>query len=440
MNKKISDNESYKNLREQIQGFDSFFKLYKFARLFGFKDDKLEESFRQLPEFKKKLKTLSKAPDLFNSFYAEKGWIAHESMNANLMDECIKLAKENKIEDGENTLIEYFKTEDLQWLIAGLKHIDAFKIRYNLLLKIYEDYKNERYYSCVPLLLMVIDGATDDIKKDNKGFFAEGADLTAWNSIAGHESGLKFVAQIFNKSRKKTTNEKITLPYRNGILHGKDLGYDNVIVASKLWSTLFAIGAWAKIIKEGKHIAPEPKRKLSFKENLAKISEILNNYQKWQEEKNVRDKELDDWKPRNFDFISFDNLEKVENSPEKELRLFFENVYNRKYGLIANQLDTFSRGKKSINQLAGEVREKFKNIEVRRYEIQSITDEAPAITEISANVTAMTNGSENSKIIKFRMIYQDMEGNPLTRGNQRGKWYLLDMCLWDFYNFEWMRE
>jgi hypothetical protein len=440
MDNKISDNESYNNLREKMQGFDSFFHFYRFAKLFGFKDEKLEESFKQLPEFKNNLKQLSEAPDLFNSFYAEKGWIAHENMNAILMDECIRLAKENKIEEGEKKLIEYFESQDLQWLIASLKNIDAFKIRYSLLLKIYEDYKCERYYSCVPLLLMVIDGATDDIKKENKGFFAEGADLTAWDSIAGHESGLQFVAQIFNKSRKRTTNEKITLPYRNGILHGKDLGYDNVIVASKLWSTLFAIGAWAKIIKEGRHIAPEPKRKLSFKENLAELSKVLNEYQEWQIEKKVWELEFNGWKPRNFDSAIFDNLEKVENSPENELQLFFEHVFKRKYGLIAKQLDNFSRGKKTINQLAGEVREKFENIEVRKYEIQSIMDESPAITEIRANVTALTNGNENSKTIKFRMIYQDMEGSALVRGNKKGKWYLLDMCLWDFYNFEWLKE
>ncbi len=440
MSRKISDNESYKKLREEMQGFDSFSKIYRFAKLFGFKDDKLEESFKQLPEFKEKLKLLSEAPDLFNSYYAEKGWIAHESMNSDLMDECIKLAKNNKTEEGENKLIEYFKSEDLQWLIAGLKHIDAFKIRYPLLLNTYEDFKSKRYYACVPLLLMIIDGATDDIKKENKGFFAEGTDLTAWDSIAGHESGLKFVAQIFNKSRKKTTNEKITLPYRNGILHGKDLGYDNDIVASKLWSTLFAIGAWAKIIKEGKHIAPEPKRKLSFKENMAELAKTLNEHKQWQEEKKIRDKELDNWKPRTFENENYGDLIKNENSPEKELEVFFEYVFKKKYGLIAKQLDSFSRNKKSINQLAGEVREKFENIEVIKYKIESIVDEAPAITEIRARVTALSNEKENSKEIKFRMIFQDIEGNPLVRGNQKGKWYLLDMCLWDFYDFEWIRK
>jgi len=435
MNKKISDNESYKKLREEIEEFNSISKIYKIAKLFGFKDEKLEESFKQLPELKKQIKSLSEIPDLFNEFYAERGWIAHENMNSDLMNECIKLAKGNKIEEGEKSLIEYFKSEDLQWLIAGLKNIDAFKIRYTLLLKTYEDFKAERYYSCVPLLLMIIDGATDDIKKENKGFFAEGADLTAWDSIAGHESGLKYIAQIFNKSRKKTTIEKITLPFRNGILHGKDLGYDNVIVATKLWSTLFAVGAWAKIIVNGKNIAPEPPKKISFKENLAEISKILNEYQKWQEEKKIRDKELDDWKPRSFKNVDFENLKTIDNSPEKELEIFFEHIYKRKYGLIAKQLDAFSRVGKTMNKIAGEVREKFENIEVTKYEIISVTDEAPAITEIGVNVTVLTNAKEHTKALKFRMIFQDLEGNPLVRGNRKGKWYLIDMCLWNFLQF-----
>ena len=61
MNKKISDNESYKNLREEMQVFDSFSKIYRFVKLIGFKDEKLEESFKQLPEFKEKLKQRSGA-------------------------------------------------------------------------------------------------------------------------------------------------------------------------------------------------------------------------------------------------------------------------------------------------------------------------------------------------------------------------------------------
>ncbi|MCI1640292.1 MAG: hypothetical protein LKI42_03330 [Bacteroidales bacterium] len=440
MSGKISDNESYINLRKDIQGFEAFSKLYKFLKLFGFKNNGLEEVLKKIPEFKNQIKLLSEAPDLFNKYYAKKGWIAYELMNSDLMNKCISLAKENKIGEGEQNLIEYYKSEDLHWLIAGLKNIEAFKIRYLLLLKTYNDFKEERYYSCIPLLLMIIDGATDDIRKENKGFFAAGVNLTAWDSISGHESGLQYIAQIFSKSRKKTTTEKITIPYRNGILHGKDLGYDNIIVAAKLWSTLFAVGSWAKIIIDGKDVAPPPKKELSFKESIVELTKYLNDYRNWQEEKKIRDKELQEWEPRNFKNVDLCNLKSIKNTPENELDIFFQYVYDKKYGLIANQLDPFSRGKKTKNKIAGEVREKFEDIKVLNYKIVSINDDAPAITEIRTNVIALTNNIIMTKPMKFRMIYQDIDGNPLPRSNNKGKWYLLEICLSNFYNFKWINE
>jgi len=41
-----------------------------------------------------------------------------------------------------------------------------------------EEYENGRYYACVPLLLMIIDGIVNDISKET-GFFAEKTDLTS---------------------------------------------------------------------------------------------------------------------------------------------------------------------------------------------------------------------------------------------------------------------
>ena len=202
MSNKISENHSCNELKEQIHGFESFEKIYKLAKLFGHKDSKLEETFMEMKELKRNILELAESPDLFNKYFAEKGWIAHENMNSDLMLECIKLASEGKISHAESKLISYFKTEDLTFHIHRLKHMQAFKIRYLLLLKAYEDFKAERYHSCVPLLLMMIDGIVDDVKKENKGFFAENVDLSAWDSIASHETGLKYVSIIFSQSRK----------------------------------------------------------------------------------------------------------------------------------------------------------------------------------------------------------------------------------------------
>jgi len=116
-------------------------------------------------------------------------------------------------------------------MISRLKGIEEFQPRAWLIYKALDDYLAERYHACVPVVLMMIDGFVNDLEQ--KGFFATNIDLTVWDTIAAHDSGLNTLTTIFGKSRTKTTSEEINSPYRNGILHGRDLGYDNRKVAAK---------------------------------------------------------------------------------------------------------------------------------------------------------------------------------------------------------------
>ena len=104
----------------------------------------------------------------------------------------------------------------------------------------------------------------NDIHEKRRGFFADEVDLTAWDSVAAHDKGLNALTKIFQKGRKKTVTDPITVPYRNGILHGMDLGYDNKMVAAKSWAAMFATRDWAVRSEQGLLIAPpeEPKKTL----------------------------------------------------------------------------------------------------------------------------------------------------------------------------------
>ena len=64
------------------------------------------------------------------------------------------------------------------------------------------------------------------------------------------------LAKILGNGRKKTTTEALSLPYRNGILHGRDLGYDNKMVAAKSWAALFAVREWAYKVEQKEVNAP----------------------------------------------------------------------------------------------------------------------------------------------------------------------------------------
>jgi hypothetical protein len=210
---------------------------------------------------------LAGLPDRFNEHYAERGWVAYESMNADAMSDAVELAEAGEVEAGEERLVEHYDAETVRFLLNRLKLIEAFEPRMESARNALEDYEAGRYYASIPLVLMLTDGFVNDVR--STGFFAEGTDLTAWDSIAGHQTGLPILAEVMTKPRPCTTDEDLSIPHRHGILHGRDFGYDNEAVAAKAWATLFAVGDWAFAVRNGKPPEEEmEKESPSFWETL----------------------------------------------------------------------------------------------------------------------------------------------------------------------------
>jgi len=268
----ISENPSYTDLLKQIDSLKSILNLLPVSGK--------EELKKNISTIEQQINTLRFEPDKFNQHYSDLGWIAYESMNSDLMKEVIKLAEDNKRDDGEQLLLEYYADDDrIKYLLTRLKNRTGFSKRYELLRKAYEDYKSGRFHSCIPVFLRIIDGVVDEVTKSNKGFFASDFNPNLWNSIVGHESGLAKIAKIYAKTRKKVNTEPITLPYRNGILHGKDINYDNDLVATKCLATIFAVGDWVEQYESGKHIKPESPKPQSILQQLKEFKESLVAFQ-----------------------------------------------------------------------------------------------------------------------------------------------------------------
>ncbi len=268
----ISENPSYTDLLKQIDSLKSILNLLPVSGK--------EELKKNISTIEQQINTLRFEPDKFNQHYSDLGWIAYESMNSDLMKEVIKLAEDNKRDDGEQLLLEYYADDDrIKYLLTRLKNRTGFSKRYELLRKAYEDYKSGRFHSCISVFLMIIDGVVDEVTKSNKGFFASDFNPNLWNSIVGHESGLAKIAKIYAKTRKKVNTEPITLPYRNGILHGKDINYDNDLVATKCLATIFAVGDWVEQYESGKHIKPESPKPQSILQQLKEFKESLVAFQ-----------------------------------------------------------------------------------------------------------------------------------------------------------------
>ena len=106
------------------------------------------------------------------------------------------------MEEAEEVLINYYDNKDnLLFMISRLKGIEEFRPRIKLIHKALDDYIQGRYHACIPVVLMMIDGFVNDIEQ--KGFFATETDLSVWDSIEAHDSGLNVLAKVLGESRKR---------------------------------------------------------------------------------------------------------------------------------------------------------------------------------------------------------------------------------------------
>lgn len=277
------------------------------------------------------------------------------------------------------------------------------------------DYQEQRFHACVPIVLALLDGLVNELHEKRRGFFSENVDLQAWDSIAAHEKGLTALAKIFQKGRYKTTTEQIRLPYRNGILHGMDLGYDNKMIAAKCWAALFAVRDWAAKAERGLIEAPPPKPEKSWTDLFRQIRET-------DEDK----KRLAEWRPRQI-VVGKDvpNTGEPamfgEGSPERKVIEFLCYWKARNYGRMAEHLpDTSGR----ISRIAGEVREIYGSIFLDKFAIEEITDKGPVITIVKVRLWCRRNGDASDNVLEFRLFSQDKNDRPAIPGKQGAVWRL----------------
>lgn len=416
MNKKdkIIDNPSSADFLKQFEAFESLETLYKAFPFVHQLFPNMEQVFNELSDIKKQSEILN-LPDQFNERFAKQGWIAYESMSVEVMQAAISIHDSNGQNAAENFLAESYNAENLKWGIRMFNGHPEFRRRIRLAELAREDYLAGRYHACIPLLLSMLDGIVNDVSK-HVGFFAESTDLTAWDCIAAHESGLQTLSALLSKGRNKTNEYPISIPYRNGILHGRELAFDNKLVAAKVWAALFAAKDWAVAISDGKKM-PKQKKEKSW-------SELLN-----QQSENQRQKKLlENWKPRSVEEIPYlpcfgEASQLPSDTPERAVAEFIENWIAKRYGLLAQSLLYFTKeppGKKS-----GKARKDFGSYIPFAYKVISINDESAAISLVDIELDFHLKEHPITKKVSVRVIYQDNENNPMVRCEKNGSWKIL---------------
>ncbi|MBI4763910.1 MAG: hypothetical protein HY787_04815 [Deltaproteobacteria bacterium] len=260
-------------------------------------------------------------------------------------------------------------------------------------------------------------------KKDDTVYLVEAhseeADMEAWDSIAGHSKGLNELKRIFNTGRYTTVTDKITIPYRNGIMHGMDLGYDNKIVAAKSWAALFAAREWALKAEQGllEEQPEEPKK--SWKELFHVIDE-LNKVKKHQSE----------WIPRECDLeeenIIVDRNIFNNRTPEHTLAEFLLLWKRNNYGKMGSHLSRYMNGHE-VKAFPAQIRSLYNKLQFTSFTVKRIAETAPSITLVSGTLNYVDYGSSISKSITIRIIAETSEGEMALRITEETIWRIMDM-------------
>ncbi|WP_060210330.1 hypothetical protein [Sporosarcina koreensis] len=421
---KIVNSTSISEIRAQLSEMKKLLRDKKLLQSLGFTPVQKAKLASDVRKFERTFESLSTLPDKFNEAFKEKGWIAYESLSVEIMEETIKLAADKGTENAEGFLVNFYTDrEKISYLCNKTKR--NLGVRATLFEVALNDHFDKRYYSSTPLFFMIIDGFVNE--EEATGFFAERTDLIAWDSVVGHETGLNEISKLMSKTRRKTNVEEIKVPYRNGILHGRDLNYANPFISSKLLAVIFSLMDWKQAknkMKSGetKEVYTPP----TLEETFSSLSKTFVAKERLDQQKVL----IDAWKKREIEVgvtvpINGKVDEFEEGTPERCLIEVFKFINDSNYGHLVDRIFYDSRqitkGKK-----AGELKGLLKCIQISSFEILEIVDESPAITVIGVQIDLKVNDKISVREEKFRLIYSDNEQNPYARGTEEGSWRVID--------------
>lgn len=421
--KPIKNIPSFQKLQKDAENFKAFKKAWPFLRplfrVLGANTKEIDQALLKVDDLVTQTDKLISIPDEFNSLFSDRGWIMYSLMNVEIATKAIELGKSGTIDEAENLLLEYYTPDRIERELKFMIAVEAFRCRMQLADKALIDFREGRYYSSVLVVLSLLDGMVNDIQQ--RGFFSQEVDLTAWDSIAAHSNGLQKLVSVLSQSRKKTRTETIDVPFRHGIMHGMDLGYDNKIVAIKSWVALFATRDWAIKAERNQLEAPPPIPEKTWKE-------LLQDLRNLDQDK----KAIAEWKSREIKVgITIPECGEIgdygENTPEQKLVEFLQYWKTNNYGYMAKCISKqFGFPDK---ELPRNIRIEYDGKRLQSWKLKEVMDEAPAITVISVEATYEENGLTKTKIVQARLICEDDNNFGIIRGKPGSRWALVSWHL-----------
>ncbi len=385
---------------EQFPSIEHFYKQIRSFKLIG----NLFGKGKELKKINSNLRELITSIKKYNDTFSDEGWIAYDSINIEFIKKVNDIFDTNGFEDAEKEIIKYYTTRENNFII-GTYSIEEFRIRRNNLERAFENHYNGNYLESVALFLTAIDGAVNDFTK-SKGFFAEGTNVEGWDCLVGANDGLQKLQKLYNVGRNKTNTNPIYYPYRNGILHGRDLNYGNAFCSCKCVVLLIVVCDWMK----NKNSENSRKEKYNKEINPPSIAESIKKYSKVMSDRKI----IESWERKDIQvgetIPKVGSIEDYKEYPYIQYLFKILSYWKKKnYGNLSIGLSRLFYDCSTKGKLALECRRLFENKELISYNLENVYDQAISLKVVEVFVKYNYNSKLIEGILRFGLLYESSD-------------------------------
>ena len=388
-------------------------RLAPVVRLFGPRGREAAKALTDGAALVPRVRDLAALPGRFNDALGDLGWIAFGAMDEALMREASELAEAGRVDDAESLIADSYDEVTLRRHLHSMRAIKSYQPRHELLLLVAADHAAGRYHAVAPTVLPQVDGLVHDLT--GKSLFTHGGSLAetliAWDTIAGREDGLPRLMKVLSEGRWSTTTDPILVPYRHGILHGRDLGFANKVAAAKAWGALFSLREWALAVQRGTTepppIEPEPT-----------LGDLIRRLR----ESELERRRIKAWSPAEPRGPFADDNLISDGTPEAAAWKWLGAWRDRDWVAMANATQTARRLRHP--DLPSTLEATFGYRQLDRFVVVTVTEAAPAR---SVAVADLHFADDPPVRMVANVIYESAEGRSEVAGTDRGTWGVNDI-------------
>ena len=341
---------------------------------------------------KRDLEHLASTVDAFYDRLGNRNWVFNDRLPLDRIAGILKATDSAELAEVELIAL-YLDGDNLARWCLGFRAFEPLRAREEMIVRAREEYELDHFDTCTHLLISVMDGFVNDLHPGKRrGLHArESGEMVAWDSVVGHHLGLSHALGPFLKSIKKRRDEEVHDVYRNGIVHGSVVNYNNVVVATKAWNLLFAVVDWARAERNAEAPVEEQRTWREILERLAHNRDTRAA--------------LDGWSSVSYglDDEGFADLDAF-----KRTVAFFVAWRDRNYGELTKFDNKVLIQNRSLGERAGEMRELFDAFELKDWSVVTISNSAPAVWTVRGE--AIVNGLTGS--FECRWNLQSEDGMP----------------------------